>query len=351
MRSRALVLAAAAAAALAAAGCSSSRTIIPYSGPDGKPIPFAFRHEMRAKDSDSREPIEGALVGVKSSEDQVWQVDFTGKNGGASLSQEYAEATVYLDQRSFFFVNTENTIRLRAPGFQMAVRHPSYDGFDTGYGAGQFLDRPREADGFHYAELVRPRLCPLDRREGVPKGDDPLPVPRPRLADVVALGGPRLVGQKEGHASAGFSVGPAVHGGRFTRVTGPTGAPERAARVYHIAESGVAVILAPVDPADAGAPGTLLPRVLDLCDTADLALHAADAPLEGARLSNRWVRADRDGGASAEARLAVAIAALDGALGAGAKSAALVYPPALAASLDEKLRARGFELLAEWWWR
>ena len=104
--------------ACAVAGCSSSRRIIPYTGPDGKPVPFVFRHSMRAKDSESRDPVHGALVGIKSSDDAVWQIDWTDTNGGAALSQEYEEQQVYNDMRSFFFVNTENRIVLKAPGFQ-----------------------------------------------------------------------------------------------------------------------------------------------------------------------------------------------------------------------------------------
>ena len=52
-------------------------------------------------------------VGVKSSDDAVWQIDWTDDKGGAALSQEYKEQSVYNDTRMMFFVQTENRIVLR----------------------------------------------------------------------------------------------------------------------------------------------------------------------------------------------------------------------------------------------
>ena len=66
-------------------------------------------------------------------------------------------------------------------------------------------------------------------------------------------------------------------------------------------------------------------------------------------LPYRLLHCDRDASAGEPNRLAVTLAALDAAVKAGAREVALFYPLGLAPRIDERLRERKFELLAEWW--
>jgi hypothetical protein len=354
--------------AVLAGGCGSSREIIPLNGPDGKPIRFVYRHEMRAKDAETRDSVVGALVGVRSSDDAVWQLSFTDANGGARLSQEYARTEVYHDIRYIFGVTTQDQVILRAPAFEMLVRCPAYEEHRQGYGANAFLDRPRLVPDpatatpvpagvppHAYAELVRPLLVPLDiPPEGGARPPTGTAAPPPALAALADwLGGASIEVRRtvEGYGGSGggaFSVGPPVHDGRFARTTAKGFARERAAKVYYRVDDEAVVLLGGAfGPGESRASEA---RIRALADTAEVILHSVDALAAGeAPPSSRWVRADREPGARAEARIGVLCAALDAALAAGARRAAVVFPEPLLEPADRRLRERGFELLAEWW--
>jgi hypothetical protein len=156
---------------------------------------------------------------------------------------------------------------------------------------------------------------------------------------------------------AGFNVGPPVHGGRFLRRTAASGQLERACKLYVKAENGAYVLVASHGWAPPGKvdeyveKGDNLARVRALCDTADLVLEDGYANKFGEDPSKRWIVADREERAGVRNRILVCLAALDAAMGAGAKRIALFYdlPFTDGGDLDTKLRERHFEVLAEWW--
>jgi len=346
--------------------CSTSRELIPLNGPDGNPIRFVYRHEMRAKDADRRDALEGALVAVKSSDDAVWQIDFTDAAGGVRLSQEYAKMDVYNDKRTTFFVQTQNSITLRTPAFQMSVIHPSYEAYHVGYGSTNFLDRPHLCPDpasptaypagvtpHAFAQLSRPFLVPLDVREGLERPPTGTAAPAPTLAWLAeSLGGPsvelRRQADQPGGGGGAFTIGLWAHDGRFTRTTGHALALERGARLFFRVEDEAYLLVGPTFLE--GESRASEARLRALADTADVVLASIEAYPEGKEApSRRWVRADREAGAAGDARRGVLTAALQAALKAGAKRTAILFPPDQLGAIDARVRELGFEALAEWW--
>src|SRR5262245_16084831 len=131
------------------AGCSVNQELVPYCGAWGTgdtPKPLVYRYHARAIEGVSGTALPDVLVGAKHAEDSVVQVDFTGADGIARLSQEYADAKWLRDRRYFLFVKTQDEWTLRVPPwFQVSARHPLFGGRDQRFGPDGFIELPRDA--------------------------------------------------------------------------------------------------------------------------------------------------------------------------------------------------------------